>query len=202
MRMRKCHSDRTDTYGWQTLTTLLVLVLLCSSPPCVAGFTPTPTTKAPKRFTFYASPNMDEEIDRGLDKARALLEKSKAKLLASNGNGECGSGEQLPFFAQRAPTAKPSRDGIVKFKNEETGLVTADGEKMAELSEQEEWEERSLLEVFQNEIKENEDVYSTASEQLQERDVAASIYNLRKVLQTEDYKRIFDKSNRFIGEDI
>jgi hypothetical protein len=145
---------------------------------------------------------MDEEINRGLNKARALLEKSKARL-ASKGNGESSSnGEPLPFFAQRAPTAKPSRDGIVKFKDEETGLVTVDGEKMAELSEQEEWEERSLLEVFQNEIKENEDVYSKASEQLQERDVAASIFNLRKVLQTEDYKRIFDKSNIFIGEDI
>lgn len=150
---------------------------------------------------------MEDEINRGLNKAREILEKSKAKLAASQDNdnnnnnnrsSSISSGEQLPFFA----TAKPSRDGIVKWKDEETGLVTADGEKMAKLSEQEEWEERSLLEVFQNEMDENEDVYSMASEQLADRDVAASIFNLRKVLQTEDYRRIFDKKNRFIGDDI
>ena len=33
-----------------------------------------------------------------------------------------------------------------------------------------------------------------------ERDLAASIYNLRKVLKTEDFRRVFDSRNRFIGE--
>jgi len=80
-------------------------------------------------------------------------------------------------------------------------LVTADGEKMAKLSEEEPWEYRSLLDVFENERDVNEDVYSKASQQLAQRDVAASIYNLRKELKTEDYRKIFDKRNRFIGED-
>jgi hypothetical protein len=65
---------------------------------------------------------------------------------------------------------------------------------MAKLSEEEEWESRSLLEVFQNER-------GPAKEhKLADRDVAASIFNLRRVLQTEDFQRIFDQRNRFIGE--
>ena len=70
------------------------------------------------------------------------------------------------------------------------------GEKMASMSEGEEWASRSLLEVFNN-----EEVQRSSDHKLAERDVAASIYNLRKQLQMEDYKRIFDKRNRFIGED-
>jgi hypothetical protein len=72
---------------------------------------------------------------------------------------------------------------------------------MAELSEKEQWEARSLLEVFESEIDDSGDVYATTSNRLADRDVAASIYNLRKHLHTEDYKIIFDKRNRFIGEE-
>ena len=79
--------------------------------------------------------------------------------------------------------------------DENTGLFTTDGDKMAELSEEEEWESRPLLEVFESEIED------TSSSVLNERDVAASIFNLRKTLQMEDYRKIFDKRNRFIGED-
>ena len=149
--------------------------------------------------TTSSSMETDDEIDRRLEQARALWQKSKAKLESKDSRKE----ESLPFFAsaQTRFVASSVRDGIIKSKNEETGLVTADGEKMAAVSEQEEWEVRSLLEVFDNEIGENEDVYSLASQQLAERDVAASVWNLRKTMQTEDYRRIFDTKNIFIGED-
>lgn len=143
---------------------------------------------------------MDDDIGRLKDKAAALLEKSKAKLASKEQAKEKAEEQQeavLPFFA----TSVRSRNGVIKSVNEETGLVTADGERMAALSEEEEWEARSLFEVFENEMEENEDVYSLASQQLAARDVAASIFDLRKQLQTDDYKKIFNSRNPFIGED-
>ena len=77
---------------------------------------------------------------------------------------------------------------------------------MTSLSNSEPWELRSLSDIgFESEarsdfdgnlVAENEDVKKT----LAERDLAASIYNLRKVMQTEDFRRVFDSRNRFIGE--
>lgn len=106
----------------------------------------------------------------------------------------------LPFFASRqALDPVNKRQRVIKTVDESTGLITTDGEKMAKLSEEEEWEVRTLFEVFENEISDR-DVYSATSQQLASRDVAASIWNLRKTLQSEDYKKIFDEKNRFIGE--
>jgi hypothetical protein len=161
-------------------------------------------------------PTLEQEIDKGLEKARALLEKTKAKLLekeakrqdskSSSHNGAAANGfpeePEVPFFAvagkRKARTV--SREGVVKSRDEKTGLIRADGERMAAISEQEDWEFRTLHEVFENEMKENEDVYSMASQQLASKDVAQSIWNLRKQLQEADYKKIFDTKNHFIGE--
>lgn len=90
-----------------------------------------------------------------------------------------------------------SKPSVVKSKNEETGLITTDGELMATLSEEDEWELRELLDVFQSELEDETDL----SKNLSKRDVAASIMNLRLSMHNEDYRKIFDKRNRFIGED-
>ena len=146
--------------------------------------------------------DLDDAFDSRLlvQRARAVLEKSKAKLALEEGTSSSTAPKTTaagtPFFAQRSV----SRDRVVKSINVETGLVTADGEVMAAISEQEDWEMRSLAEVFENEMSENEDVYSAASKQLADRDLAASVFNLRKHLQTDDFLKIFDKRNYFIGE--
>lgn len=150
---------------------------------------------------MQASP--DDNISRLQAKARDLLEKSKAKL-ASQQNGTPKEDKRIsniPFFANQEAPSNNRRDQVIKSKDDKTGLITVDGEKMAELSEKEKWEIRPLLEVFQNEIKENEDVYSEASQQLASRDLAVSIWSLRKELMGNDFERIFDKKNRFIGEE-
>lgn len=146
------------------------------------------------------STSSDElQINKGLAKAKLLIEKSKAKLKAQDESKEqCDTSSTLPFFAKLSV----DRKSVVKAVDEKTGLITADGDAMAAISEQEEWEVRPLYEVFKSEVGEKEDVYSIASQQLAQRDVAASIWNLRKNLQKEDYQRIFDKRNRFIGEDV
>ena len=43
------------------------------------------------------------------------------------------------------------RDAVTKTKNEKTGLITTDGELMAQLSKEEEWEEKELMELFESE---------------------------------------------------
>jgi hypothetical protein len=161
----------------------------------------------------------EDDISRQLERARALIAKSKAKIERKNemallesvispdvGVGGTAAaaaattGKNLPFFASKtttAPTTTNTMDQVIKSRNQETGLLVADGEKMAQRSEGEEWVRRPLLEVFEQEGEES----ATATSGLANRDVAASIYNLRRLLQTEDYRRIFDTKNRFIGED-
>lgn len=150
-----------------------------------------------------ASYDPDAEVNRRLARAREVLAKSKAKMESKGTKTQEKTTVAVPFYATKTAILNPRRrERLSKAFNEQTGLVQADGDKMAALSEQEEWEYRSLLEVFRNEIKENGDVYSDTSQQLASRDVAASIWNLRKTMQTEDYQRIFDKRNWFIGEDM
>lgn len=151
----------------------------------------------------------DDEITKQLERARELLAKSKAKIEAkeletleeelSNGktkgrtNGASDKG--MPFFAMKDAVEETNskREKVIKSKNEE-GLFTTDGDLMAKMSEDEEWESRSLLDVFENESKD------PTNNPIADRDVAASIMGLQKVLQTEDYRKIFDSRNRFIGE--
>ena len=76
---------------------------------------------------------------------------------------------------------------------------------MTSLSNSEPWELRSLSDIgFESEARSDFDGNLVADEDvkktLAERDLAASIYNLRKVMQTEDFRRVFDSRNRFIGE--
>ena len=169
--------------------------------------------------------HQDSEIERQLQKARAVLAISRAKIGATNtddnddvsrGNDDDDDDDDeidmktlqqrqrkgalasnVPFFATTTPIdgSKKKKEKVIKNQNENDGTFTTDGDLMAKLSEQEEWESRSLLEVFRNERK------ATATDDaLSDRDVAASIYGLRKSLQLEDFQKIFDKRNRFIGE--
>lgn len=167
-----------------------------------------------------AGVNADDEIAKQLARAKALLEKSKAKMEAKqtqllllrdddNSNkkptkSKNGSKAAIPFFATQVggpPISKinngnnnnnEKREKVVKATNDD-GLVTIDGDLMAKLSETEEWEIRSIQDVFEFETKNFKDPVA-------ERDVAASIFGLQRVLKTEDFQRIFDKRNRFIGE--
>lgn len=179
-------------------TTLVAVQLLLRSQSSVAfcsqsGFRPSSLSPL-----FATDNNPDDEITRQLARAKEVLAMSKAKLeakqsLAFDDDAEGQAGAKVPFFATAAPkNAGDKKERVIKSKNGD-GLFTTDGDLMAKLSEAEEWEVRSLLDVFENENKNPHD-------SLADRDVAASIFGLQRVLQTEDFQRIFDKRNRFIGE--
>jgi hypothetical protein len=208
-------------------TALLSLICLCGIHPASSLLLSSSTTT--KRCKSWSSSShstvslaaksdaLDDDIARQLERAKAVLAVSKAKMEArderlalissqedtiDDKSGVTGTiGQTVPFFATTASgngTASPKGSGkkerVIKSKNEDTGLFTTDGDLMAKLSESEEWQTRRLLEVFSNE-REAPDNNSIAN-----RDLAASISNLQRVLQTEDYLRIFDKRNRFIGD--
>lgn len=176
---------------------LAVFVNVCASSQRASAFVQIqhdlrPISSNGRISSTHLSMEQDDEINRGVQRARALIEKTKAKLAAQS---------EVPFFASKqSGTVASSREGVVN-KDEKTGLITTDGEKMAKLSEQEVWENRSLFGVFDDDNDENEKSYAATSEQFASRDIAASVFNLRRQLQTSDYERIFDKRNIFIGED-
>jgi hypothetical protein len=191
----------------RTITFLAVIVCLPVS--SLDAFFPVRASTSLKRFTTVRISLTEDDIDRELARARQLIAEAKAKLDAIEGEpveGPVVEERQIPFFAKLVSGSntipvRDKREVVVKSENQD-GLITVNGEEMAKLSEGEDWTARPLGEVFENELTEEEDVYSLASRQLAERDVAASIRNLRKTMQTEDYKRIFDTKNRFIGEDV
>jgi hypothetical protein len=197
----------------------------------------TATSRSPTTTTII-DVELEQQINQGLERARQVLQKSKAKLAARLDlvpqEEEVEGRVAVPFFAvmARTPTSVISttvrttapeegeRSNVkVKSRNHDTGLIMADGERMAEISEIEAWEYRSIYEMSDVVDDDDDDAdESLASSQARRRrrsaalkvqsnspqqqtDVMASIYNLRKVLQTEDYRKIFDPRNRFIGED-
>lgn len=142
----------------------------------------------------------DAEVEKELKRARDLLEKIKAKLAAKEVFSKKAD-DSIPFFASRQfQRSIPSREGVVKHKDEKTGLITADGERMAKISEEEEWEMRPIYNVFDDET-DASNRSNGPSVPVPSRDMAADIFNLRKQLQKGDYETIFDKRNIFIGED-
>jgi hypothetical protein len=141
------------------------------------------------------------EIKKQLERAKAAIAISRAKMeareqaeagLDAEEKKEKSDEKAVPFFAMTTADDNSKKDKVIKNTNEDGGFTT-DGALMAKLSEEEEWESRSLLDVFTNE-KEKPDAMNI------NRDIGASMYNLRKTLQTEDFMRIFDKRNHFIGE--
>ena len=105
----------------------------------------------------------------------------------------------LPFFATKQREIDTTK---IKSKTK-SGEIIADGTQMATLSKSEAWERRSLSQMFTKEARQDwdgNDVTQETSTTLADKDVARSIYNLRKSMQNEDFKKVFDSRNRFIGE--
>lgn len=152
-----------------------------------------------------------------LERAKATIAVSRAKIEAQEAfvkyikeaddkqnDSNDKEKEIVPFFAtanndnDNSNTSNGKKEKVIKDKNEDTGSFTTDGELMAKLSEQEEWESRPILEVFETEEQEGEKKSFNAKNV--DRDIAKSMFNLRKSLQTEDFMKIFDKRNIFIGD--
>jgi hypothetical protein len=192
--------SRRSTGGWMVL--VASTLMLCSSP--ALAFAPASGSTISRTVLALAVPSgLDDDISKQLERARKLVEMSKAKLDAKNAvaaakEAEASTQKSVPFFAapDSSQDASQKKGKIIKSGSDIDGTLVADGEMMAKLSEEEKWELRSLLEVFKDENGERSEV----SASLDKRDVAASIFNLSKSLTLDDYMRIFDKKNRFIGE--
>lgn len=139
---------------------------------------------------------MNDDVKLQLAKAKELLELTKAKLAAQEEANNNNDEQQPPSMVLETSTATvDKRTKVTKSTNEDSGLITTDGELMAMLSEEEDWEVRSLLDVFEDELEE-----SDVSKQLRKRDVAGSIAAMRLRMHGEDYLKIFNTKSRWIGE--
>jgi len=175
-------------------------ILLCSQ--LTLGFVP-PSSDVTSTSRFLAAETLDDEVARQLQRAKEVLAKTKAKMEAKaklleeveSDTEKPKNGASVPFFASQAAKKDGDKKDKVIKSTDENGLFTTDGALMAELSETEEWEARPLLDVFQNENQK-----ANTKDALADRDVAASIFGLQRVLRNEDFQQIFDKRNRFIGD--
>mmetsp|Transcript_16126 Transcript_16126/g.46282 ORF Transcript_16126/g.46282 Transcript_16126/m.46282 type:complete len:280 (-) Transcript_16126:193-1032(-) len=165
------------------------------------------------------SATAEDEVSRQVAKAKELIERTKQKMekkekaaTAEAKDGEEGEATEtttastgadddddvVPFFAVDPTASEKRRELITKTKDEESGLITTDGEKMASLAEEEKWESRGLFDLFENE---NEDEETLKKEARASRDVARSMMGLKMIMNKDDFDSIFDKRNFFIGEE-
>jgi len=156
----------------------------------------TPCMKTP------TSLQMSDDVDMQLAKAKELLAKAKAKIAETENiaNGDHQDSVKPGTQVKEEPkstTITSKKEQVLKSETE-SGLFTTDGDMMAELSEDEEWEMRSLLDVFEEEFS-NDDAERRATDK-KDRDIAMAMFNLRKQMITSDYKKIFDEKNWRIGE--
>lgn len=118
---------------------------------------------------------------------------------------------RLPFFVMvddgSASTTLKSISSKKIKSTTSSGSIIADGETMTRISSTEQWSRRKLSEMFSKESHLDyagkpidDQTIDKVGTVLADRDVVASIWNLRKTLQNEDFARVFDKRNRFIGD--
>lgn len=157
--------------------------------------------------------NYDPNVAAQIRKARKLLRDAKKKMMEDEQQQQqsSSSSSPLPFFAQQQKSFTATAiDQTRKIKSKtKSGEIIADGDTMTSLSNSEPWERRSLSDIgFQTEARTDFDgnvvqVVNNGdgnNNGLAERDLVASIYNLRKALRNEDFTKVFDSRNRFIGE--
>jgi hypothetical protein len=137
--------------------------------------------------------NIDDDLSRQLEKAKELLAKAKAKVAEEEKKKE---EDAATIVAEDLDKKEIDKKTSVTKSIDDNGLITTDGELMAALSEEEDWELKDLMDVFEDEIAD-----SKGTSTLADRDVAASIFNMRMNMHNEDYRKVFDKRNFFIGED-
>ena len=151
-------------------------------------------TKPLRMIGFIPS---EEEIAKQLERANELLIKSQAKMDGKKQGSAIIDSEESSLSGKRKMVTKNTTND---------GLIIADGEMMAKLSENEKWEARPLMEVFEDQM--NDDLFieeglffasTNTTKKLAERDEVGSIRNLQVLMNMQEFKKIIDDMYYFIG---
>jgi len=126
-----------------------------------------------------------DEISQQLAKAKELIALTKAKIAAAE-NSEGGEIKKNEYCMG----VDDKRAEVIKSCDPNSGLITTDGEKMAELSEKEEWVVRKLIDDPNIDEKTGKKIKSSP----------LAMFNLRRKLRPQDFDKVFNKKNYFIGE--
>jgi hypothetical protein len=170
-----------------------------------------PCIRRIKRLSMIGYIPSEEEIEKQLARAKELLERSQVKLEsgALGANDESREEEKNIDLKNKTMLDLKTKRVMVTKVEKEDGLVVVDGELMARYSEEEEWEIRPLMEVFEDDDSfqdENNTYYglllasTNTTKKLAQRDEVASIRNLQTLMNRQDFQNIFDERNFFIGE--
>lgn len=171
-------------------------------------------------FNLFDDGDEDEDLEKydyktaaQIRKARKLLKDTKTKIefeIDAKINGaeanrttkERESSSPLPFFATHNSSSTPQ-----KIKSTSSSGIIADGATMTDLSNSEPWESRPLNTMFAREPRSDydgnlvmEEYASEKKSTLAERDLARNILALKRQLQDEDFQKVFNSRNRFIGD--
>ncbi|KAL7508526.1 hypothetical protein ACHAXN_005600 [Cyclotella atomus] len=170
-----------------------------------------------KLYNLFKDDDEDDDLDNydfktaaQIRKARKLLRDAKKKMeepksekVDGGVNGEVKEEKPasvpLPFFAARPPSAE-------KIKSKTSSGIVADGATMTALSNSEPWELRPLNQMFVREPRSDYDGNLISADdsdkmgKLAEKDLARNILALKRELQNEDFKKVFDQRNRWIGD--
>jgi len=161
---------------------------------------------------FMSAPNGDDDVSRQLEKARKLIAEAKGKLEAKELEAQDPS-STAPVAQHFFATEDNEEDEATREKNKEekrsrvikqeldNGKITTDGDMMVELSQNEKWEMRPLMDVFEPEKMSEEDEKSREERRKKEIQIVQAMMNLKQKLGKDDYEKIFNNKNFFIGEE-
>jgi hypothetical protein len=158
----------------------------------------------------------DPAVSDQIMKARKLLDDAREKQAREEvviTSTTANTWSRLPFFVMVDDGSSASGTTLKSINSKKiksttsSGSIIADGETMTRISSTEQWSRRKLSEMFSKESHLDyagkpidDQTIDKVGTVLADRDVVASIWNLRKTLQNDDFARVFDKRNRFIGD--
>eukprot|EP00587_Corethron_hystrix_P010766 CAMPEP_0113304776 /NCGR_PEP_ID=MMETSP0010_2-20120614/4652_1 /TAXON_ID=216773 ORGANISM="Corethron hystrix, Strain 308" /NCGR_SAMPLE_ID=MMETSP0010_2 /ASSEMBLY_ACC=CAM_ASM_000155 /LENGTH=212 /DNA_ID=CAMNT_0000159031 /DNA_START=118 /DNA_END=756 /DNA_ORIENTATION=+ /assembly_acc=CAM_ASM_000155 len=145
----------------------------------------------------------DESLQRILADAKKLVEDTKVKIESEDKSKE--TEERLSDTSQISenmqstiPKSAEERrlyllDGVSPDSN---GKVRPSAKLMEQLAEEEDWELRLIEEMFEDQIPQP----SEMDKRLQKKDIGRSLMMLRRQLQDDDFRKVFNSRNPRIGE--
>jgi len=173
-----------------------------------AGVLPVSHHTSSKSSKLFSSPlgYDDEALEKILADAKKLVQETKNKIeLQSDDSKEIkGPGDtSVKKISSGVKSSSPMSEEERRIyllgggKPDARGKIRPSAELMEKLAEEEDWELRMLDEMFEDQIPQPTDM----EKKLQKKDIGMTMYNLRKSMQNEDFRRIFNSKNPRIGEE-
>jgi len=165
-----------------------------------------PVSHRSKSSKLFSSPlgYDDDALEKILADAKKLVQETKNKIeLKSDDSKEIKSPADASVISSGVKSSSTMSEEERRIyllgggKPDARGKIRPSAELMEKLAEEEDWELRMLDEMFEDQIPQPTDM----EKKLQKKDIGMTMYNLRKSMQNEDFRKIFNSKNPRIGEE-